>query len=41
MLLSLDCARLKAFIDPLLDLPDHSIRDRLAAFAKANGIRLV
>jgi phosphotransferase system enzyme I (PtsP) len=41
MLLSLDCARLQAFMDRLLDLPDHSLRDRLTAFAKTNGIRLV
>jgi hypothetical protein len=41
MILSLDSAKLRAFMDPLLDLPDHSLRSQLAAFAKANGVRLV
>ncbi|MGE3829563.1 MAG: phosphoenolpyruvate--protein phosphotransferase [Parvibaculaceae bacterium] len=41
VILSLDSARLKAFMDPLLERPDHSLREALTSFAKANGVRLV
>jgi phosphotransferase system enzyme I (PtsP) len=41
MILSLDSGKLRRFLEPLLNRPDHSLRDELAAFAKANGVRLV
>jgi phosphotransferase system, enzyme I, PtsP len=41
MILSLDSSKLRAFMEPRLNRPDHSLRDELAAFAKANGVRLV
>lgn len=38
MLRSLDVGALKGYLDPLLDLPDHSIRNKLRAFAYDHGI---
>ena len=38
MLRSLDVAALAHYIDTLLDLPDHSVRRRLKAYARDHGI---
>ena len=38
MLRSLDAAALALYIDTLLDLPDHSVRRRLKAYARDHGI---
>ena len=38
MLRSLDAAALAHYIDTLLDLPDHSVRRRLKAYARDHGI---
>ncbi len=40
MIRSLEAARLKVFLDGLLNLPDHSLRGRLQAYAKDHGIVL-
>ena len=38
MVRSLDTGKLEAFMDGLLDLPDRSVRERLAGFAEAHGV---
>ncbi|PKQ06837.1 MAG: phosphoenolpyruvate--protein phosphotransferase [Alphaproteobacteria bacterium HGW-Alphaproteobacteria-11] len=38
MVRSLDTGKLEAFMDGLLDLPDRSLRERLAGFAEAHGV---
>jgi phosphotransferase system enzyme I (PtsP) len=38
MVLALDKARLREFIEPLLSRPDHSLRGDLEQFARANQI---
>lgn len=38
MLRSLDATALSSYIDTLLDLPDHSVRQRLTAYARDHGI---
>jgi len=40
MIRALDAGELSACIDGLLDSPDHSVRDRLEAFAGAHEISL-
>ena len=40
MLRSLDAGRLHGFLDRLLDLPDHSLRGRLLAYAQDHGVVL-
>jgi phosphotransferase system enzyme I (PtsP) len=35
---SLDAASLAAYLDTLLDLPDHSLRPKLGAYARDHGI---
>jgi phosphotransferase system enzyme I (PtsP) len=41
MILSTDRAKLWAFMEPLLQKPDHSLRLALTAYAKSQGIRLI
>lgn len=41
MILSLDQAKLRAFMEPLLGSSHQSLRDSLAAYAKSAGIRLI
>lgn len=38
MIRSLDAGALNAYLDTLLDLPDHSLRRKLSSFAKDHGI---
>ena len=40
MLRSLDAARLGQYLRRLLDLPDHSLRGRLQAYAQDHGVVL-
>ncbi len=40
MVRSLEAARLRAYVDGLLDLPDHSLRGRLQAYAKDHDVVL-
>jgi phosphotransferase system enzyme I (PtsP) len=40
MLRSIDAARLEQYIRRLLDLPDHSLRGRLQAYAQDHGVVL-
>ncbi len=38
MVRSLDAGALSAYLDSLLDLPDHSLRRKLSSYAKDHGI---
>ena len=40
MILSLDAGALSRFLDTLLSLPDHSVRERLRDYARDHGITL-
>ncbi|MDP2123153.1 MAG: phosphoenolpyruvate--protein phosphotransferase [Parvibaculum sp.] len=40
MVRSLDTGQLEAFMDGLFDLPDRSVRERLAGFAEAHGVTI-
>jgi phosphotransferase system enzyme I (PtsP) len=38
MVRSLDAGALASYVDTLLDLPDHSVRRKLTAYARDHGI---
>ena len=38
MIRSMDAAQLKGYLDTLFDLPDHSLRRKLTAYARDHGI---